>query len=110
MTDVRLMLLTHLVVAALIAGSAIGGDRDSLRVLEGLVASDPKPFVLVEASGTGFVGKGQGVVITSRGHVLSAGHVSWDDANQRFVDNFRVSFRTENGNLPPGPVHTHTGV
>jgi len=110
MIDVKHALATHVVAATLIVGCAVGDDRDPLRLLESLVATDPKPFVLVEASGTGFVGKGQGVVISSHGHVLSAGHVSWDDANQRFVDSFRVSFRSKNGNLPPGALHSHRAV
>jgi len=98
------------VLAVFAFGVALGGEVDSLRVLEGLLATDPKPFVLVEARGTGFVGKGQGVVITPRGHVLTAGHVSWDDTNQCFVDGFRVSFRTWEGKLPAGAEHTHNAV
>lgn len=110
MAKVNNALLAYAVAAALTAGFAGAGEPDSLRVMEQQAERDPKPFVLVEASGPGFVGKAQGVVISSRGHVLSAGHVSWDDAHHRVADSFRVSLRTENGKSRPGAVHKHRAI
>lgn len=79
----------------------------SLSVMEMLIATDPKPFVIVEATGTGIVNRAQGVVISAQGDVLSAAHVSWIDANKSFSDQFRISFR--GGEVAPagGCVHIH---
>ncbi|MEO1529999.1 MAG: trypsin-like peptidase domain-containing protein [Planctomycetota bacterium] len=82
-------------------------DRSALRTLEGLLTQEPKPFVIVEASGAGTVTRGQGVVISEQGHVLTVGHVGWDKANGAFVDRFRVGFRGPGDGLPTGFVHTH---
>ncbi|MDA3925363.1 MAG: hypothetical protein PF904_11765 [Kiritimatiellae bacterium] len=75
--------------------------------IEELVNSDPKPFVIVEATGTGLVNRAQGVVISEQGDVLAAAHVSWIDGNKSFSDQFRISFRGTGEGLPEGFVHTH---
>lgn len=82
----------------------------NLAELEKLVTADPKPFVIVEAQGSGVVNRAQGVVIASQGIVLSAAHVSWIDANKSFSDKFRVSFRGTGDGLPEGYVHTHKSI
>lgn len=78
--------------------------------LEKLLAQERKPFVIVEASGEGSVIRGQGVVISPEGHVLTAGHLSWDKANRRFADRFRVSFRGPSEGLPEGNIHSHKTI
>lgn len=75
--------------------------------LEKLIAADPKPFVIVEATGTGVVNRAQGVVISAPGYVLSAAHVSWIESNKSFSDQFRISFRGTGAGLPEGFVHKH---
>ncbi len=89
---------------------ASGRAEDALATIERLVTADPKPFVLVEATGDGSVGKGQGVMISPHGHVLSAGHVSWVQATQTYTDKFRVSLRGSGQGLPGGIVHTHKTI
>ena len=96
--------------AALSMVAQCAADEPALRKLEKLASSDPKPFVIVEASGAGSVIRGQGVVISPDGHVLTCGHVSWDKANETFVDRFRVSFRGTGQDLPSGFVHTHKTI
>lgn len=81
--------------------------QETLNDLERLVAADPKPFVIVEASGKDSFSRGQGVVVTKQGHVLSAAHISWDKINSRFADTFRISFRGAGEGLPKGVVHLH---
>jgi len=89
---------------------APGGDSEPLQVLKRLVESDPKPFVVIEATAKRFVGRGQGVLVSPRGYILSAGHVSWDDGGQRFVDTFSVKLRTSTDQAPGGAVHHHKTV
>ena len=75
--------------------------------IEELVSADPKPFVIVEAQGTGIINRAQGVVISEKGYVLSAAHVSWIDAKKCFSDQFRISFRGSGDGLPERIVHKH---
>jgi hypothetical protein len=86
------------------AGLAFAGMSE----LEALASADPKPFVIVEAQGTGVVNRAQGVVISEKGYVLSAAHVSWIGANSAYSDDFRISFRGSDRELPDGVVHKHT--
>jgi len=85
---------------------ATGGEVD-LNVIEQLADADPKPFVIVEASGKASKNRAQGVVISSKGHVLSAGHVAWVDAEKAFTDRFRISFRGTGKGLPGKAAHIH---
>lgn len=78
--------------------------------MESLLSADPKPFIIVEAEGSGVVNRAQGVVIASEGIVLSAAHVSWIDENKSFSDKFRISFRGVSDQVPGGYVHTHKTV
>ena len=75
--------------------------------LEELASADPKPFVIVEAKGTGVVNRAQGVVISEKGYVLSAAHVSWIGGNNMYSDEFRISFRGTREGLPDGFIHEH---
>jgi hypothetical protein len=101
------VLLAIVSVALVTLSSATGNADDALATIERLVASDPKPFVLVEAAGEGGVNRAQGVVVSPQGYVLSVGHVAWVEANQSFSDRFRVSFRGTGQGLPEGMVHVH---
>ncbi len=94
-------------LVALLANLQLKGEESTLKVLEDLAKADPKPFVIVEASGEKTKGRGQGVVISSKGHVLSVGHVAWIDEEKSFSDEFRVSFRGTGKGLPSGAVHRH---
>jgi hypothetical protein len=85
------------------AGLAFAGMSE----LEALASADPKPFVIVEAQGTGVLNRAQGVVISEKGYVLSAAHVSWIGANNAYSDDFRISFRGTGAKLPDGCVHKH---
>jgi hypothetical protein len=76
--------------------------------LEKLANLDPKPFVVVEASGKDVKSRGQGVVISEEGHVLSAAHITWIDSEGNYSDDLRISFRGNEGNIPKGKVHLHT--
>lgn len=87
--------------------AAVVSAQDPLAVVERFAASDPKPFVIVEATGEGTVNRAQGVMISPQGHVLSAGHVAWIDQNKRFTDKFRISFRATGDGLPAGIIHHH---
>jgi hypothetical protein len=109
MIVMRLSFLAAVSAVALFAFSALSADK-TLSVIEQLAASDPKPFVVVEATGTGVINRAQGVVLTPDGLVLSAGHVSWIDANQSFTDHFRVSFRGTGEGLPAGSIHKHKAI
>jgi len=81
--------------------------EDSLRVITRWAQSDPKPFVILEASGKSSKSRGQGVVISSQGHVLTAGHIAWVEADKAFTDQFRISFRGTGKGLPGKPSHLH---
>jgi hypothetical protein len=94
-----------LLLLALAASPAVG--LDPLADLERLAAADPKPFVLVEASHEGTVNRAQGVVISPRGHVLSAGHVAFISEQKGFSDQFRISLRGRGGAVPGGAAHLH---
>lgn len=98
------------VMVAATAPLTTGRAEDGLATIERLAAADPKPFVLVEASGGESVGRGQGVVVSPHGHVLSAGHVSWVQATQSYTDKFRISLRGTGKGLPSGVVHTHKAI
>jgi len=95
-------------VALILSFSVFAGT--DLSDIEILVSADPKPFVIVEATGTGLVNRAQGVVISEQGDVLSAAHVSWIDGNKSFSDQFRISFRGTGEGLPEGFVHTHKTI
>ncbi len=110
MTNLRVLFSVTIVFALSLAPIAARADEEALDAIKRLAATDPKPFVLVEASGEGSVSRGQGVVITPQGHVLSAGHVSWDGTNGRFTDKFRISFRGTGKGLPEGAVHAHKTI
>jgi len=86
---------------------AVAAADDSIKVIEQLAESDPKPFVIVEASGKASTNRAQGVVISESGHVLSAGHVAWIEADKAFTDKFRISFRGTGEGLPGGIAHIH---
>ncbi|MDD2601000.1 MAG: trypsin-like peptidase domain-containing protein [Kiritimatiellae bacterium] len=101
-------LATLICFCALISCIATGGT--DLGDIERLTMADPKPFVIVEAEGSGVVNRAQGVVIGSEGLVLSAAHVSWIDKNKSFSDKFRISFRGRDEAMPKGYVHTHKTV
>jgi len=89
------------------AGCVSTGRRGDLATLRHLVESDPTPFVVVENKGDATESEGQGVLISSRGHVLTAGHISWHDGEKRHGEQFRVSLRTRSGEVPAGFVHHH---
>ena len=69
---------------------------------------EPKPFVLLEASGKNTKNRGQGVVVSKEGHVLSAAHIAWIGEDGNFTEDFRVSFRGNGEKLPGGEVHFHS--
>ncbi len=108
--NIKFPFLVTVAFAMSFAPSVVRADEEPLDGIERLAATDPKPFVLVEARGEGSVIRGQGVVITAQGHVLSAGHASWDGKNGRFTDKFRISFRGTGKELPEGAVHAHKTV
>ena len=97
-----------IVICFVINAPINGYAENNISKLERLVNLDPKPFVVVEASGEKVKARGQGVVISERGHVLSAGHVSWISEEGKYSDEFRISFRGNGTNLPGGEVHLHT--
>jgi hypothetical protein len=76
--------------------------------LEDLACMEPKPFVVVEASGKKVKTRGQGVVVSPNGHVLSAAHIAWISGEGNYTENFRISFRGNGKNLPTGEVHLHS--
>jgi len=86
------------------------GAQDKLRTLEELAEADPGPFVIVEGSGKKTKSRGQGVVVSSKGHVLSVGHIAWIDEEKSFTDKFRISFRGTRKGLPAKPAHIHKSV
>ncbi len=109
MTNTGSLFWIHTMAVTLLMPAVVRSE-DTLRILEREAKRDPKPYVIVEAGGEGTMSRGQGVVISPLGHVLSAGHVSWIDANKKYSDTFRISFRGESEGLPAGFVHTHKAV
>ena len=83
-------------------------DRDGLERFEKLSSMQPKPFVIVEASGKKIKNRGQGVVVSKDGHVLSAAHIAWIGEDGNYSEDFRISFRGNGKNLPQGQVHLHS--
>ena len=81
---------------------------DGLKGIENLSSMQPKPFVVVEASGKKVKNRGQGVVVSKAGHVLSAAHIAWIAKDGNFTDNFQISFRGNGEKLPGGEVHLHS--
>ena len=64
-------------VIGLIMNTPVSGYAENeISKLEKLANLDPKPFVVVEASGKDVKSRGQGVVISEEGHVLSAAHIT----------------------------------
>ena len=101
--------LTVSIVALAVCIQAAGA-QEILNALEQLADSDPKPFVIVEGSGKASQNRAQGVVVSSTGHVLSAGHIAWIEADKAFTDKFRISFRGTGKGLPKEAVHVHKAV
>ena len=64
----------YVVIFFVINVPARGYGENEISKLERLANLDPKPFVIVEASGKDVKSRGQGVVISNEGHVLSAAH------------------------------------
>ena len=96
-------------VIGLIMNTPVSGYAENeISKLEKLANLDPKPFVVVEASGKDVKSRGQGVVISEEGHVLSAAHITWIDSEGNYSDDLRISFRGNEGNIPKGKVHLHT--
>ncbi|HMP79597.1 MAG TPA: serine protease [Pirellulaceae bacterium] len=87
-----------------------GAAQNSLDDIQRLATLNPKPFVLVEATVENAVSRGQGVVISPRGHVLTAGHVTFISADNGFADQFRVCLRGRGDNFPGGFVHLHKAI
>ena len=83
-------------------------SKDSLANLNTLASMEPKPFVVVEASGKKIKNRGQGVVVSKEGHVLSAAHIAWIGKDGNYSEDFRISFRGNGKNLPQGQVHLHS--
>ena len=83
-------------------------SESKLANLKNLASMEPKPFVVVEASGANVKSRGQGVVVSEAGHVLSAAHIAWIGAEGNFSENFRISFRGNGKSLPGGEVHLHS--
>ena len=81
---------------------------DDLSKLQSFALIEPKPFVLVEGSGKKIKNRGQGVVVSEEGHVLSAAHIAWIGEDGNYSENFRISFRGKGEKLPRGEVHRHT--
>lgn len=106
-TVLSMSLIFVVTVLTSVLRAQAGGE---LAVLERLVSADPKPFVIVEATGTGLINRAQGVVISKQGDVLSAAHVSWVDGNNSFSEKFRISFRGTGEGLPEGFGHTHKTI
>lgn len=83
-------------------------DPDGLKRFEKLSSMQPKPFVIVESSGNKIKNRGQGVVVSKEGHVLSAAHIAWIGEDGNYSEDFRISFRGNGKNLPGGAIHLHT--
>lgn len=99
--------LYRLSLAILATGLPQAMADDDLKVLEQLAEADPKPFVIVEGSGKDTQSRAQGVVVSSKGLVLSVGHIAWIEADKAFTDRFRISFRGKGEGLPSPPAHVH---
>ena len=84
------------------------GAVGKLDDLERFANMDPKPFVLIEASGDKIKNRGQGVVLSEDGLVISVGHASWLEEERAYSNRFRISFRGKKNGLPEGEVHRHT--
>lgn len=106
-TTMLSMRSVHWLGASLLIACAPIYANGPLSVLEQLAKSDPKPFAILEASGEGTENRGQAVVISSHGHVLSAGHIAWIEADKAFAEKFRISFRSSSEDRPEGATHTH---
>jgi hypothetical protein len=109
MTGMSVSLRGIILAAPLLFHTVVRGGN-TMDSLEALATADPKPFVVVEATTGETVSRGQGVVVSPQGHVLSAGHLCWNEPNLCFADRFRISFRGPREGLPPGAVHTHKAV
>lgn len=83
---------------------------DSLGMLEKLAKANPGPFVIVEGSGKETKSRAQGVIVSTKGHVLSVGHIAWIEADKSFIDQFRVSFRGDGKGIPGKAAHIHKSV
>jgi hypothetical protein len=83
-------------------------NAQNIKELERLAALDPKPFVLVEAQIEDTVAKAQGIVISSSGHVLSVGHLTFVSPEKGFSDKFRIGLRGNADDVPSGFTHLHT--
>lgn len=104
-------ILVAVVLLANVCSAAVASAQaDLLGKLEQLATADPKPFVVVEAIGEGSISRGQGVVVSAEGHVLTAGHVAWNGVNSKFSDDFRACFRGSGKDLPKGIIHVHKTV
>jgi hypothetical protein len=54
------------------------------------------------------VDKGQGVLISTQGHVLSVGHLNWCEAKDCYSDKFHISLRAaDNVEVPSGMTSFH---
>jgi hypothetical protein len=82
-------------------------SAQNMEGLERLASLDPKPFVLVEAQVEDTVARAQGVVISSRGHVLSVGHLTFVSAEKGFSETFRIGLRGQTDGVPAGFTHLH---
>ena len=80
------------IVSSFLWGKEVN-DRDGLKKFEKLSSMQPKPFVIVEASGKKIKNRGQGVVVSEKGHVLSAAHIAWIREDGNYSEDFRISFR-----------------
>ena len=107
MTLAKHLSLLAAVIALPLTGCVSTGGRADLRLLRDLAASDPKPFVIVESTVKGTTSRGQGVLVTPQGHVVSAGHVSWDNKAEAHAASFRIKVRTRSGGVPAGFEHHH---
>ncbi len=76
--------------------------------LENLASMEPKPFVVVEASRNKVKNRGQGVVVSPQGHVLSAAHIAWISGKMEIILRILESVFVEWENLPQGQVHLHS--
>jgi len=96
-----------LTVTAFVICAPLTGGAQDLAELERLADQDVKPFVVVQGIGTGAVARAQGVMISPRGHVLTAGHLCFDTVKSVFMEDFLVVLRTRTSEVPAGMVHSH---
>ncbi len=99
--SVRSRLAFALLLGALLCCSCVSCPRQNLSVDPhmALVSADPKPFVII--------GGGQGVVVSPDGHVLTAAHVTFDEASSDHKDEVTVAFRKRTLKLWPGAIGQH---